>query len=308
MNCPECDSENLYRKGKRNGRQRYQCKDCGRYFVEGTTFIGRQAKLPKVKMNCPHCGEPHIIRDGLLESGKQRYKCLMCKKSFSSETVIPTPVYWNCPVCGGGLKRAGKSKTGKNAYKCKQCGRTSYGDPPIIKIKFKEINTSLTCPHCDSDNIVMVGTGKGKQRYKCKNCNKIFNEDTKERLREKELSPRSKEICPRCGSNRITCAGLGKTGKQRYKCLACKRSYTKGAKLVSTEYHQTAIKDTDKKAILMYKFNFNMSIPELAKSFKYSANSIKQLINEYKNKIPPTTEKQIQRVKKLKGESNVILS
>ena len=33
MRCPRCGSNNVIKKGKRRGKQRYYCKDCGRYFV-----------------------------------------------------------------------------------------------------------------------------------------------------------------------------------------------------------------------------------------------------------------------------------
>ncbi len=34
--CPQCGSVKLYRNGKRNGRQAYICRDCGKTFVETT--------------------------------------------------------------------------------------------------------------------------------------------------------------------------------------------------------------------------------------------------------------------------------
>ena len=98
--CPECNSENLYKKGTRAGKQRYQCKDCGRYFVEGTKFVGRQVKLPSVVQTCPQCGSTHIRRDGLLKTGGQRYKCGTCGKGFSTKTVYREPVKYPCPYCG----------------------------------------------------------------------------------------------------------------------------------------------------------------------------------------------------------------
>lgn len=35
MKCPKCGSENLTKDGKRDGRQRYRCKDCGKSFIDG---------------------------------------------------------------------------------------------------------------------------------------------------------------------------------------------------------------------------------------------------------------------------------
>ncbi|WP_419179390.1 transposase-like zinc-binding domain-containing protein, partial [Cylindrospermopsis raciborskii] len=34
MNCPNCDSNNIRKNGQRRGKQNYQCKNCGRQFIE----------------------------------------------------------------------------------------------------------------------------------------------------------------------------------------------------------------------------------------------------------------------------------
>lgn len=297
MICPECSSSNLNKNGWSNGRQRYKCNSCGRHFVEGTTYKGRSPKTNTPKFDCPYCGSPNVLRSGLLRSGKQRFICQHCKKSFSSREIL-TPVEWKCPYCESKLKRAGKSKTGKSAYFCTTCGKTSYGDPPVKSRKFKEENTKVKCPYCKSLNLVLCGTSSGTQRYRCKDCGRYFNDRTEKLIQEKKNSLRSKEVCPRCGSKRIINAGTSKYGKLRYRCLDCKRSYTKGAKLIETKYKQAPVQDKDKKAVLFYKFHFKISNKELAETFKCSEHSIRQLVREYKDKIQPLTEKQIKRIQK----------
>ena len=38
MNCPKCNSLNIVKNGSiHNGKQKFQCKDCGRQFVENPT-------------------------------------------------------------------------------------------------------------------------------------------------------------------------------------------------------------------------------------------------------------------------------
>ena len=34
MNCPNCSSNNIRENGHRRGKQNYQCKDCGRQFID----------------------------------------------------------------------------------------------------------------------------------------------------------------------------------------------------------------------------------------------------------------------------------
>jgi insertion element IS1 protein InsB len=49
MNCPKCHSNNLRKNGHRRGKQNYQCKNCGRQFLECYSEVGYSKK---VKENC----------------------------------------------------------------------------------------------------------------------------------------------------------------------------------------------------------------------------------------------------------------
>ena len=49
MNCPKCDSNNIRKNGHRRGKQNYQCKNCGRQFIE---FYSKLGYPKKVKENC----------------------------------------------------------------------------------------------------------------------------------------------------------------------------------------------------------------------------------------------------------------
>ena len=275
MNCPECNSENLYKKGTRAGKQRYQCKDCGRYFVEGTKFVGRQVKLPSVVQTCPQCGSTHIRRDGLLETGGQRYKCGTCGKGFSTKTVYREPVKYSCPYCGGKLRRSGHGKLGQPEYLCTVCGKSCSGDPPKAKAKaFKEVKTEVNCPYCNSRDIVLRGMQKGFRKYMCHNCNRVFTDDTKERLkRERERARAMRDIkCPTCGhgGKRINSAGVNKYGLERFRCMECKKSWTVYPELSAS----------DKRLILMYRLNLKVSSSSIMRHFKCSKQMIEKIVKE----------------------------
>ncbi|WP_346294473.1 IS1 family transposase [Sphaerothrix gracilis] len=49
MQCPRCHSSNLRKNGHQSGKQRYQCKDCRRQFVE---FYSPQGYSDAVKRQC----------------------------------------------------------------------------------------------------------------------------------------------------------------------------------------------------------------------------------------------------------------
>jgi insertion element IS1 protein InsB len=40
MNCPKCSSNNIRKNGHRRGKQNYQCKDCGRQFIDWYSHKG----------------------------------------------------------------------------------------------------------------------------------------------------------------------------------------------------------------------------------------------------------------------------
>ena len=86
MKCPSCGSTHLQKKGERAGKQRYRCNTCHANFTEGVPYI-RQVQLPPVSgIVCYRCGSSSIIRDGKLEDGSQRFKCMKCKLGFSTKT------------------------------------------------------------------------------------------------------------------------------------------------------------------------------------------------------------------------------
>ena len=41
VDCPHCQSERVIKKGRRNGHQRYECKDCRRKFDTSGRSFGR---------------------------------------------------------------------------------------------------------------------------------------------------------------------------------------------------------------------------------------------------------------------------
>lgn len=49
INCPKCKSNNIRKNGHRRGKQNYQCKECGRQFVE---FYSQAGYSEEVKENC----------------------------------------------------------------------------------------------------------------------------------------------------------------------------------------------------------------------------------------------------------------
>ena len=86
MKCPNCNSVKLQKKGKRDGKQRYKCTNCGASFTEGKEYIPAQKYSPLKEVTCPECGSDRVVRDGKLEDDSQRYRCKECNLRFSQKT------------------------------------------------------------------------------------------------------------------------------------------------------------------------------------------------------------------------------
>lgn len=70
--CPRCGVRDAQRAGQEKGKQRYRCKECGRY------YNGPLAPLPPPPPRpCPHCGA-QCARWGRTRHGRQRYRCKAC--------------------------------------------------------------------------------------------------------------------------------------------------------------------------------------------------------------------------------------
>ena len=48
MKCPQCHSSNLRKDGHQNGKQRFECKDCGRLFRESYEVKGYHSQVKKI--------------------------------------------------------------------------------------------------------------------------------------------------------------------------------------------------------------------------------------------------------------------
>jgi len=48
MKCPQCRSSNLRKDGHQNGKQRFECKDCGRLFRESYEVKGYHSQVKKL--------------------------------------------------------------------------------------------------------------------------------------------------------------------------------------------------------------------------------------------------------------------
>lgn len=164
MECPNCGSTSVQKKGKRAGKQRYRCKECNAAFTEGVTYVKQVLQAQVTGVNCPKCGKDHIIRDGKLDDGTQRYQCQSCGLNFSPRTNLLEEIKWNCPYCDGELSYSGYSRKGFREYKCKECGTSCTGDEtgkPIKRITQE-----------DKDSIVQAvlagkNVNKLAEEYKC---------------------------------------------------------------------------------------------------------------------------------------------
>lgn len=94
------------------------------------------------------------------------------KKKLDSENDF------TCPTCGSdSMDYLGLSPTGSPTFKCRKCKKVFFKSNPItVNRSYEYVSTvaisRLTCPHCNSRNIVDAGYGG---RFWCKKCGRIFS-------------------------------------------------------------------------------------------------------------------------------------
>jgi transposase-like protein len=70
------------------------------------------------------------------------------------------------------------------------------------------ITVTLTCPHCQSEDLVKYGFAPdGRQRYRCKTCKKQHRENP----RTNAYSPEEKEIIIKASQERSSLRGVERT-------------------------------------------------------------------------------------------------
>lgn len=124
--CPKCQSINLAKDGrnKKDGRQRYKCKECHRAFIPKLSFEEKHRKI-KRDVACPRCGNHYLHEAGNNPNGKC-YKCINCKMRFAEYPVVNIlREKYECPICKTNeTVSAGKNNTGeKQRFFCNKCQR-----------------------------------------------------------------------------------------------------------------------------------------------------------------------------------------
>lgn len=279
MHCPNCQSTKLQKKGKRAGKQRYRCSNCGANFTEGATYTPAK-RLPLLNnIKCPECGESHVIRDGKTADGTQRYQCQSCGLNFNHKTKggHGKRILWTCPYCGGSLRYSGYSKSGYRSYLCKECKKSCTADAEGKPIKKEEpfslTNESVKCPHCNSTNLKKAGFNKlGNQRYVCNSCERSFNKHSIKRQNIEEA------------------VNLMLQGRNLQK-ISKSSGYSSERlrKIMSPYYKMETINENQKKDIIKYGFYLKVPVDYMAEYIKCSEHKCREVLRRYREKIKSTT-------------------
>lgn len=279
MHCPNCQSTELQKRGKRGGKYRYKCKECGAYFTESTEYRPRINLDPIRDVKCPQCGSPLILRDGKLSSGGQRYRCKNCNLRFSPSTSLQrkNKIQYKCPYCEGELKYSGYNRNGNQKYQCKICGKScsasdASGKPAKRELPFHLVNSEKECPYCRTLNIKKAGHLKsGAQRYMCNECGKIFSDNT----------------TVRCGSTQVI--ELLLTGENLQKVVSMSgysREYIR--KLMAPHYVKETISKEQENLIIKYGYYLKVPVDYMAKYIKCSEHKCTEILRKYNGKIKST--------------------
>lgn len=119
-NCPNCESDNVYRWGKDNGIQKYKCNKCTSIFRDE---YKRDTKTP---VKCPKCGEDKVKKNGKNRDLVQQYICQNedCRNRFLETYKADTKTLKECPNCNksDNVFKSG-IRNGLQRLKCSKCGK-----------------------------------------------------------------------------------------------------------------------------------------------------------------------------------------
>ncbi len=85
-----------------------------------THRIGEPQKVSSTVF-CPKCNNG-MVKRGLTEDGRQRYKCTFCSSSsLLRHDTLP------CPYCSGSMTKKGFTKDGRQRWECSACSKSTIG-------------------------------------------------------------------------------------------------------------------------------------------------------------------------------------
>ena len=281
MNCPKCGNKNIRKRGKRAGKQRYACLDCGACFTEGVKYK-RAVTVDITGVICPKCKSTLIIGDGKFADGRQKYKCKSCLITFNKNTVIKEDKpKQKCPYCGSLLNYSGYNKFDAPEYYCPTCKKSCTGDiktgKPIKRVVFKEHNTNVLCPHCSSTNIRKTGIVRDRQRYICNNCEKSFIENPSFKVHSKE---EKEQVILEILKGKSISEVAKKYGFSEHRIRTLTRPYCEKEKLTEKQ----------KNLIITYGYYFKVPVEYLAEYVPCSRRTCRAALNNYSATI---TKKEI---------------
>lgn len=272
MHCPNCRSTKIQKKGKRAGKQRYKCTECGASFTKGISYKPKEIQEPLKAMSCPRCGDSHIIRDGKLPDGIQRFQCQSCLLNFTYKTLPKHDIPWVCPYCGSKLNYSGYSKKGNHEYTCTKCHKSCTADntgKPIKRDFFSKVNNSIYCPSCNSLSVKKAGyTPRGVQRFLCKECGRTFHKDL---------------------SNIESMVNMVMLGKNLEK-VSREYSFPNSElqKIMSLHYQKEKISLEQENIIIKYGYHLKVPIDYMAEYVKCSEHKCREVLQKYREKIKST--------------------
>ena len=157
-------------------------------------------------MKCPNCHSERIHKKGK-RAGKQIYKCLECRASFTEgikykpQEKLPKVEGIHCPQCGSThIRRNGKHESGSQRYTCTDC-RSTFSNYTLTGEKTYKNAVIWKCPYCKGKLVRDGITKDGRQKYLCKNCNRISTENKElgRPLKGGELTVKQKELIIKYG-------------------------------------------------------------------------------------------------------------
>src|SRR5688572_9856351 len=124
MQCPHCQSTNLWKSGIDNGRQIYTCKDCLRKHIHGAKrhILRPDAPKPKAIRPCEQCGQSTM---------NPKFCCKSCAASYNNKLFPKHKPVTKYKI--GSCKHCGTQIIGRRSV-CEDCLRVDWSKVSLATV------------------------------------------------------------------------------------------------------------------------------------------------------------------------------